>query len=425
MQYTQEVNAIMELFGLDMATITAAGTPIPYTQTPNPTITAVPQPAETPRTEHTNTPKLAPTATPVPKPMIVLGEGRTLNLNLLNSITGYIIQHGYSHPVGMAEIESHSSPSYGEQITQMAAGNIDLMMLVPLFVQTDEVKWRTTMGELTTWREAIDSGNIESLGEKLENDWQSNFVVPSYIIDQNPGLKTVYDIVDYKHVFHTQFLRQGRIDCDYKEAYRDCHEKNALIFGSPSPTYENQLVAYGLTEHVVRSYYSGNDSSRLREALESGEAWLGWQSFTTALTFEMPSGVVLTRLEEPPAEGCQDPGDGCAYPGTSWGEAGMNPELSITAPEVVGFVRKLHLSNTQLQSLHDQNREYAKGNTNTSESPHYHTGIWFLHNHEDVWTDWVPQEVAEKVKASLPPLSEVTVLPTPTIVPIQVKPLGS
>ena len=48
MQYPQEANEIMEMFGLDMATIMAASTPIPSTETPSPTHTPVPQPTNTP-----------------------------------------------------------------------------------------------------------------------------------------------------------------------------------------------------------------------------------------------------------------------------------------------------------------------------------------------------------------------------------------
>ena len=372
------------------------------TPTPYPTYTPVPTPVPT------------PLPTPIPKPMIVLGvEERdgVQNDKLLNSIAGYIIQHGYGHPVGVGE-----SGSYRELITQMSAGNIDVLMEVPLGTQ------------------GIDSENIESLGASLEDDWFSNFVVPTYVVEQNPRLRTVYDIASYKHVFHNQFLLdQVGINCDSAGSYQqDCDKKNAVMMGclggwGCAEQVVNQLAAYGLTQHVLLagSGSYGQHITTLEQVLESGEAWLGWMSASSARLIDVSYGVALTRLEEPPAEGCQDPGEGCAYPGTAAGVIAVNEKLSMIAPVVVDFVGKVYLSNTQLQSLHDQNREYAKGNTNTSESPHYHTGIWFLHNHEDVWTDWVPQEVAEKVKASLPPLPEVTVFPTPTIVPIQVTPFGS
>ena len=48
LQYPQESNAIMEMFGLDMGTIMAASTPIPNTEAPNPTHTPIPQPTNIP-----------------------------------------------------------------------------------------------------------------------------------------------------------------------------------------------------------------------------------------------------------------------------------------------------------------------------------------------------------------------------------------
>ena len=44
MQYPQEANEIMEMFGLDMETVMAASTPIPNTEAPSPTHTTMPQP---------------------------------------------------------------------------------------------------------------------------------------------------------------------------------------------------------------------------------------------------------------------------------------------------------------------------------------------------------------------------------------------
>ena len=48
LQYPQESNAIMEMFGLDMGTIMAVSTPIPNTEAPNPTHTPIPQPTNIP-----------------------------------------------------------------------------------------------------------------------------------------------------------------------------------------------------------------------------------------------------------------------------------------------------------------------------------------------------------------------------------------
>ena len=65
LQYPQEANAIMEMFGLDMGTIMAASTPIPNTQAPIPTNTPAPQPTNTP----TSVPNPTSVPTPTPRPL--------------------------------------------------------------------------------------------------------------------------------------------------------------------------------------------------------------------------------------------------------------------------------------------------------------------------------------------------------------------
>lgn len=65
LQYPQEANAIMEMFGLDMGTIMAASTPIPKTTVPQPTNT----PTLVPTATSVPTPTLTPVRTPTPAPL--------------------------------------------------------------------------------------------------------------------------------------------------------------------------------------------------------------------------------------------------------------------------------------------------------------------------------------------------------------------
>ena len=55
------------------------------------------------------------------------------------------------------------------------------------------------------WNKAIASGQVVSLGESLGKDWQSAFVIPKYVADANPGLKTVEDLKkeEYMKLFET------------------------------------------------------------------------------------------------------------------------------------------------------------------------------------------------------------------------------
>jgi hypothetical protein len=185
MQYPQEANAIMEMFGLDMGTIMAASTPVPGTQPPSPTKTPAPQP--------TVAPTATPEPTPIPKPMIVLGDaynqsdftkGGDISINrLLNAVVGFIVEHGYGHPVGVGETVRTAV------VPQLRIGNINAWVYGVVYEGDD------TVGEQLN--EAIGTGDVESLGKSIEDRWYSNFVVPTYVVEQNPGLQTVYDLPKY------------------------------------------------------------------------------------------------------------------------------------------------------------------------------------------------------------------------------------
>ena len=75
MQYPQEANAIMEMFGLDTGIVMAASTPIPNIQVPSPAHTAVPLTNETPEPIPTNTSTPMPTPNPTSR-LIGLGWNR-------------------------------------------------------------------------------------------------------------------------------------------------------------------------------------------------------------------------------------------------------------------------------------------------------------------------------------------------------------
>ena len=133
--------------------------------------------------------------------------------------------------------------------------------------------------------------------------------------------------------------------------------------------------------------------------------------------------VKLVRLEEPPSTGCAEPFQGCAYPDWVQAKVAIIPDLVSIAPEVSDFLSKVYLDDVLQRKLYIRYFIYEESGAHNN-SPAYHTGVWFLHNHEDVWADWVPHEVAEKVIETLPKLQEPTILPTPTIRPITVKPLS-
>lgn len=71
----------------------------------------------------------------------------------------------------------------------------------------------------------------------------------------------------------------------------------------------------------------------------------------------------------------------------------MNKSLQERAPKVVDFLKKYHTS----AKLTNEALTYMQENHTDSDG----AAKWFLKKHEEVWTKWVPEDVANKVKQSL------------------------
>jgi glycine betaine/proline transport system substrate-binding protein len=71
----------------------------------------------------------------------------------------------------------------------------------------------------------------------------------------------------------------------------------------------------------------------------------------------------------------------------------MNTESAEAMPEVREFLEEYHTSvavNNEFLNVLDTEAEDAE-----------EAAIWFLRNREDVWTEWVSDEVADNVRAAL------------------------
>jgi chorismate mutase/prephenate dehydratase len=111
-------------------------------------------------------------------------------------------------------------------------------------------------------------------------------------------------------------------------------------------------------------------------AYEQGEPWVGYYWAPTA---------VLGRLDMVRLEGSEfDPADVNIL---------VNESVLERAPDVVEFLRNY------ATSVDDNNEFLAVMEENEWDAEE--TAIWFLENKEEVWTAWVSDEVADRVKAAL------------------------
>ena len=123
----------------------------------------------------------------VPKEEIVFSDLNWTSAQVQNRIAQYIVEHGYGYPTDV--ILGATLPNF----QGLQKGDIDVALEIWLPNQS--------LG----WSKAVELGEVVSVGIGGLEDWQSTFVIPKYIADANPGLKTPQDLLkpEYQELFST------------------------------------------------------------------------------------------------------------------------------------------------------------------------------------------------------------------------------
>ena len=224
-------------------------------------------------------------------PTIVFADLDWDTAQIQNAIARIITEHGYGYPT---EAIPGSSMALWDALLE---GKVDVFMEA----------WLPNMQDL--WDRAIEEGLVVDLGKSLDDNWQSAFVVPSYVIDGDPDrgiLPMAPDLVTVQDIRrHTPLFADA--DSGGKAVLVSC-----LVRWQCSKTNEAQVIAYGLDDVIeLRNPPSAAalDASLLN-AYEKGDPWLGYTWEARRITMELD----LTRLVEPECVAEQEPADGCVYP---------------------------------------------------------------------------------------------------------------
>ena len=355
--------------------LTPTATPTP-TPTPPPTFT--PQPTWTPAPTWTpvptNTPipmaTAAPTLTPIPTPAILKQTIIFADLNwnsalIQNRIAQFIVEKGYGYPTDVA------FGNTSDLFRDLRWGLVNVSMEI----------WLPNQGEL--WAEAEQSGEVISLGESLDGDWQSAFVIPAYLQEQYPGLDHVDDLKNprYKSLFATS-TSKGKAQLVSCVSGWACAEINAA-----------QVKAYGLNDHVeIVNPWNGSDlNDSLFSAYEKREPWLGYQWGTN----NPPLLLDLVRLEEPAySDYCWRTNKACAYQDAVV-IIGVNADLPDKAPEVADMLVKWDFSRDLVL------RPITRWLAENPQADEKDAALWWLSNNSHIWREWVTTEAAIGIRIAL------------------------
>ncbi len=291
------------------------------------------------------------------------------SIRIHNAITRFIIEEGYGYKTD--EMTGSSSIT----LQGLIQGDIDVYMEA----------WVDNYKEIYT--SGIESGDIVELSVNFDDNTQGLYV-PTYVIEGDPErgieasapeLKSIKDLPEYWEVFKDPDI-----------------PKKGRIYGSPPNWAADEILrkkfeTYGLSEKF--EYFNPGSDTALNtsivSAIEKGEPWVGyyWEPTWIMGKYDM------TLLEdEPYSLEKWENGYACEFPGVKVTVA-VNKEVTEKAPEVVGFLKNYKTSS----ELTNKMLAYMQENdANATEA-----AMWFLREYEDLWAQWLPDDIANKVKKSL------------------------
>lgn len=300
---------------------------------------------------------------------IVFADAGWDSIRFHNSVAQTIIENGFDYKTDVI------SGSTATTIQGLREGDIQVYTEI----------WTDNIIEL--YEEAIDSGDIERLSTNFDDNDQGLYV-PTYVIEGDsergieplaPDLKTVEDLKKYPEVFEDpEKPGTGRII-------------NAPSGWELEKNITEKFDTYELND-TFTNFLPGSDAAivaSLVDAYNKGEGWVGYYWAPTAITAKYD----LTLLEEDPYDKeTWEKNSGTAFPPNDV-VVGVHKDLPEQAPEVVEFLKNYETSS----ELTEDALEYMEDTDASSDE----AAIWWMNEHEDIWTTWVSEEVAEKVKEAL------------------------
>lgn len=288
-----------------------------------------------------------------------------------NSIARVVIESGYGYP---------TYSKYGSSVPlfqSLRQGDLHVYMEL----------WLPNSQEL--YDNALANQQIVDLGLNF-GDVTQGWFVPKYVIEGDskrgieaaaPDLKSVMDLEQYANLFASQQqpaigrLMDGspgwfsyKIDCMKLKAYRLDDKYAQITTGSESALF-----------------------AELSNAYENGQPMLFY-------IFEPTWPIAafdLQQLEEPEfTQECWDTHKGCAFP-PSQVKIVAHSDLPQHAPEVAEFLAKYSLDSDQISRILLTMKE-------NNLTPQEAAQLWLKEN-EQVWSQWLPNDVAQRVKEQLEP----------------------
>jgi len=249
--------------------------------------------------------------------------------------------------------------------------------------------WVSTAADI--WAKIQKKGNVYKANDIFSEGGKEGWWIPGYVAKAHPGLKSVTDLPKYAKLF-TEPASDGK----------------GRLYGCP-PGWGCELITnnlYKALDLADKGFESKPFSPGSGANLKASIARKATRHEPIVSYYWGPTAVIgryhLKRLNIPGGYQAKKfkclTSKECANPQVSdWppGEVAVAAvtTLKTKAPDVAAMLSKMQYPNAVINKL------LAWGDK-TSADPDV-VAARFLKRHEDVWTRWVPSDVAAKVKAKL------------------------
>ncbi|MDO5666830.1 MAG: glycine betaine ABC transporter substrate-binding protein [Alcaligenaceae bacterium] len=286
---------------------------------------------------------------------------------LMVDIQRFILEHGYGCETSVLPTETLPA------LAALERGDLDV---------NSEI-WLNSLGGL--WNAALERGRIVRSGGLYVG--VEAWFIPKYVQERFPDLKAATDLPKYK------------------EEFKDPEEPNKGRFYSCPAGWNCEVVdsnlfkALNLGEHFT--LYQPGTAAAQKAVLQSEYRRKNNIAFYYWHPTPLVSGMDLVELELPEYDPekmqcltdveCEDP-QASAYPHSQVFIA-LNKQFSEDAPKLKAFFDNHSMPLEVMSAMLAELEESAEETMEIAK--------WFLNKHPEVWTEWVTEDVAERVKQAL------------------------
>lgn len=257
----------------------------------------------------------------------------------------------------------------------------DPMIVPEMFYDSYPDIWEKLQKKNAVYR----ASNIYTEGA-VEGWW-----IPDYVAEENPGLRTIEDVAEYSDLFVEQ-ATNGKARFYNCPPGWTCEKTNKHLYEALD------LANKGFEAEPFSPGSGANLKAAIARKVRRKEPVLAYYWGPTAVIkrynlvrLDIPAPYDEEKFKCLVSTDCENPQLTAWKPSTI--AVGVVPRLKEKAPDVAAFCERVSMPNDVISSV-------LSWVDRRSDSPEA-GARYFLENYQEIWTEWVPADAAERIKAGL------------------------